>query len=382
MSENTRKISVNLDSFKIPSGNKTRKKRDPSTEKTIKVRTQPKAQNKSLKRNLLKFIRNLQDKKMKAENVPTTLDLDFKSDFSESLDYLSDIAKKNDMPKMSYNKTLRSLGGTKVPPYPLLSGSQGGGKGEQRSSLLSESQGGGKGEPWSPLLSGSQGGGKGEPWSPLEIAQFSLPQPKYGCLKGGKLPLYKQYTRKQYDTDPQPFKIAPVFKQPVPIVQTTPSFPTATRPIAQSNFTTPSIETPPSLMPTPSIDIGKLNMFKEMSNKLSISDLYKPPVPKKRRKTLLRTYKIGKSKTTPRVSVLISNRTIRNQISNKAQMLKQTPMQEIKKHLIKNGFIKVGSIAPNDVLRKMYETSMLACGEIHNYNPENLVYNFYNLDAN
>ena len=54
-------------------------------------------------------------------------------------------------------------------------------------------------------------------------------------------------------------------------------------------------------------------------------------------------------------------------------------MQDIKKHLIKNGFIKVGSIAPNDVLRKMYETSMLACGEIHNYNPENLVYNFFNI---
>ena len=374
MSENTRKININLDSLKIPSGNKTRKKRDPSTEKKIKVRTPPKAQNKSLKRNLLKFIRNMQDKKMKAENVPTTLDLDFKSDFSESLDYLSDIAKKNDMPKMSYNKTLRSQGSGNlrfpdplpfreptVPPYPP--------PGE---TLI----------PLYPLLSGSQGGGKGEPRFPLEIAPFSLPQPKYGCLKGGKLPLYKQYTRKQYDTDLQPFKIAPVFKPSVPIVQTPLPLPIATQPTVQSNFTTPSIETPPSLMPTPSIDIGKLNMFKEMSNKLSISDLYKPPVPKKRRKTLRRTYKIGKSKTTPRVSVLISNRTIRNQISNKAQMLKQTPMQEIKKHLIKNGFIKVGSIAPNDVLRKMYETSMLACGEIHNYNPENLVYNFFNIESN
>jgi hypothetical protein len=27
---------------------------------------------------------------------------------------------------------------------------------------------------------------------------FSLPQPQYGCLKGGRLPLYKQYTRRQY----------------------------------------------------------------------------------------------------------------------------------------------------------------------------------------
>jgi hypothetical protein len=119
-------------------------------------------------------------------------------------------------------------------------------------------------------------------------------------------------------------------------------------------------------------------MFKGMNDTLSISDLYKPKQPTRRRKTMRRTYKIGKSKHAPKVSVLISNRTIRNQISNKLQVLKQTPIHDIKKYLIKNGFIKVGSIAPNDVLRKLYETAMLACGEIHNYNPDNLVYNYFN----
>ena len=366
MSENTRKISINLDSLKIPSGNKTRKNRDPSTEKKIKVRTPPKAQNKSLKKNLLKFIRNLQDKKMKAENAPISdapLELDFKSDFSESLEYLSDVAKKNDIPKISYNKTLRSLPST-TNPMPML--------------------------PSPPIFA----------LPDVSNAPFFLPQPKYGCLKGGKLPLYKQYTRKQYDNDPQPFKTTPIFKptsptaiQPFPTAtQPFPTaiqpFPTAIQPLPTAIQPLPTtqlvaaITTPPSLMPSQNINLGKLNMFKEMSNKLSISDLYKPPVPKKRRKTLRRTYKIGKSKTAPKVSVLISNRTIRNQISNKSQLLKQTPMQDIKKHLIKNGFIKVGSIAPNDVLRKMYETSMLACGEIHNYNPENLVYNFFNIEPN
>lgn len=356
MSENTRKISINLDSLKIPSGNKTRKNRDPSTEKKIKVRTPPKAQNKSLKKNLLKFIRNLQDKKMKAENAPISdapLELDFKSDFSESLEYLSDVAKKNDIPKISYNKTLRSLPST-TNPMPML--------------------------PSPPIFA----------LPDVSNAPFFLPQPKYGCLKGGKLPLYKQYTRKQYDNDPQPFKTTPIFKptsptaiQPFPT--STQPFPTATQPFPKAIQPLPITQlapAPPSLMPSQNINLGKLNMFKEMSNKLSISDLYKPPVPKKRRKTLRRTYKIGKSKTAPKVSVLISNRTIRNQISNKSQLLKQTPMQDIKKHLIKNGFIKVGSIAPNDVLRKMYETSMLACGEIHNYNPENLVYNFFNIEPN
>ena len=349
MSENTRKINIDLETLKIPSGNKTRRKREPTdSEKKIKVRTPPKAQNKSLKRNLLKFIRNQQDQKMKSIEP---LDLEFKSDFKESLEYLSDIAKKNDIPKISYNRTLKNFDALPPPPMPAL--------------VLPDV---------APAI------------QPVG-APFNLPQPKYGCLKGGRLPLYKQYTRRQYEDDPQPFKIAPIFKpapapaqaqvrmqMQAPIHMQIPQAPIQVQPPVQAQVQT----TPPSLMPSPSINLDKINMFKGMSDKLSISDLYKPKQPSKRRKTMRRTYKIGKSKNTPKVSVLISNKTIRNQISNKSQMLKQTPIHDIKKYLIKNGFIKVGSIAPNDVLRKMYETAMLACGEIHNYNPENLVYNYFN----
>jgi hypothetical protein len=53
-------------------------------------------------------------------------------------------------------------------------------------------------------------------------------------------------------------------------------------------------------------------------------------------------------------------------------------MEQIRKTLIKTGFIKVGSIAPNDVLRQMYESMSLICGEVQNHNPDNLVYNFFN----
>ena len=56
------------------------------------------------------------------------------------------------------------------------------------------------------------------------------------------------------------------------------------------------------------------------------------------------------------------------------------PIQDVKKFLIKRGFIKVGSTAPNDILRKMYESAILICGEVQNHNPENLLYNFMNDD--
>lgn len=100
------------------------------------------------------------------------------------------------------------------------------------------------------------------------------------------------------------------------------------------------------------------------------------PKIKKQRRTRKRTYNIGKSKTIPKVSVLISNKTIRHNVSTKTQMLKQVPIQDIKKYLMKRGLIKVGSIAPNDVLRQIYESSILICGEVQNHNPENLLYNF------
>ena len=72
----------------------------------------------------------------------------------------------------------------------------------------------------------------------------------------------------------------------------------------------------------------------------------------------------------------MSNKTIRSNISTKTQLLKQEPIQDIKKFLIKKGFIKVGTPTPNDILRKMYESVVLICGEVQNHNPENLLYNY------
>jgi hypothetical protein len=104
--------------------------------------------------------------------------------------------------------------------------------------------------------------------------------------------------------------------------------------------------------------------------------------PKKmmQRKTVRRTYKIGRSKVLPRIAVLVSNKTIRNNTTTKTQLLKQTSMQDVKKHLIQRGLIRVGCTTPNDVLRKMYESTMLICGDVQNHNADNLLYNFMNDD--
>ena len=123
-------------------------------------------------------------------------------------------------------------------------------------------------------------------------------------------------------------------------------------------------------------------------NDRKVTDLVKlanqPSVPKliypKQNRTVRRTFNIGKSKTQPKVSVLVSNRTIRRNITTKTHEIKQTPIHEIKLFLIKRGLIRVGTAAPNNVLRQMYESATMLCGDVYNHNPDTLLYNFFNSD--
>ena len=80
----------------------------------------------------------------------------------------------------------------------------------------------------------------------------------------------------------------------------------------------------------------------------------------------------------PKISVLVSNKTLRNNTATKKQLLKQTPILDIKRYLIRHGFIKIGSICPDDLMRKMYESAVLICGEVQNHNADNLLHNYLN----
>ena len=96
----------------------------------------------------------------------------------------------------------------------------------------------------------------------------------------------------------------------------------------------------------------------------------------KKKKIIRRTFRVGKDKYENKVSVLISNKTMRNKNENKAQQLKSVSMTEIYNYLIKKGLIKVGTSAPDNVLRQLYESSILTAGEIQNHNLENVLYNY------
>lgn len=168
------------------------------------------------------------------------------------------------------------------------------------------------------------------------VVQTPMPvcePPKYGCLKNGSLPTYR----------------------------------------ASMNKTVKASDIQEKPKTDNAIDRIRARLNERANRQQAIK------VPKtKPNKLIRRTYHVGKDKYRPSVGVLLPNRTIRNKVTNKSFMLKNTSIDEIRRFLLKQGFIKVGSTSPNDVLRKMYESIMLIDGEIKNYNPDNLLYNFFN----
>jgi hypothetical protein len=210
----------------------------------------------------------------------------------------------------------------------------------------------------------------------------SSPEPSYGNLKkGGTKPTYRTWLRNTQkikptinvasaipninllDTKPEekgvtiqtqlPFVApqTPIVQTPVvqtPIVQT----PIVQTPIVQ----TPIVQTPVELPPPPP---------------------YKPNLlPKRKRITRTLKYKLGKHNNGT-VSVLIKNSQTRRKIQTEQSLLKQKSILEIKNYLRKNNLLKVGTQAPNDVLRHLYEQSILA-GQVENKSKENLIHNYFN----
>ena len=93
----------------------------------------------------------------------------------------------------------------------------------------------------------------------------------------------------------------------------------------------------------------------------------------KSKKTRKYTYTLGKQNNS--ISVLVKNNKTRRNIKREHGLLKQKPLLEIKKYLYDRNLLKIGSSAPNDVLRTLYEQSILA-GDINNINHGVTLHNF------
>tara|TARA_X000000368_G_scaffold388346_1_gene349782 strand:+ start:4614 stop:5846 length:1233 start_codon:yes stop_codon:yes gene_type:complete len=121
-------------------------------------------------------------------------------------------------------------------------------------------------------------------------------------------------------------------------------------------------------------NIESINIKEEKEEKEDISI---QNIPKIKKTTKKYTYKLGKSKNKNIVGILIKNRETQKNIKREVSQLKQKSIQDIKNYLRDKNLIKIGSDAPYDVLRKIYEDSILA-GEITNINDNNMIYNYLN----
>lgn len=98
-------------------------------------------------------------------------------------------------------------------------------------------------------------------------------------------------------------------------------------------------------------------------------------IPKINRLTRKKKFLLGKNKKKNKIGILLKNKQTQKNIKEEIALIKKKNIMDIKNYLSEKNLIKKGSEAPNDVLRKLYEDSILS-GNINNLNNDNLVFNY------
>ena len=161
--------------------------------------------------------------------------------------------------------------------------------------------------------------------------QNKTPDVPYGCLKNGKKPTYRSWKNNS-------------------------SYTNSTTHIESSNLTEREKK------------LNQLkNKFKEEEEPVYIKRIIK------------KKYTLGKSKIFKKVGVLIKNLNTRKKIIDSHKELKSHDISDVKNYLKTRGLIKIGNNTPTDILRKIYESSILT-GEIINNNKDILLHNLMNDD--
>ena len=359
-------IVVNPDLFKLPSANTTRRRRrdENGQPKPLRMRVPGREYNKTNRSHLIRQIRNMQEAKYKqmlesGERAPSSAtptipavsgEDSFHSDFEDSLNYLNSIAEKaKRSAPTSQTSTLKN--------YPSYDPGASSGFYDQVDLGIPD------------VFSEIQPSPKSPPIQLRSPSGMQTQAPPYSSMKNGSKPTYRYWRNQTQKNTPPPPLVSSPFSSPPSLGQSL---------VAQRQ----SLPSPPlhawASVPRPPVDTIEFYKEREQQRKERRA---RPRLPPKQKRTLTRTFFLGKSKHYPRVGVLVSNKTIRKETSQKIQKLRQTPIEEVRRALIRKGLIKVGSPAPNDVLRKMYESMSLLCGELNNHNPETLLYNYLNADV-
>jgi len=181
---------------------------------------------------------------------------------------------------------------------------------------------------------------------------FIKEDPPHGCLKNGAKPTFREWATK-------------MLHKPVDTIKTMLGGGDDTNPTNTSqNGTTHGGGSSGS-----SADTN--NGLNGSANQLDPNQLGGMRV--KIRKTKRKRFRIGKHDDV--VGVLLKNKQTQRHIQSQHLTLKQKTIGEIRKYLYDHHLLKIGSNAPPDVLRRMYEDSILT-GEVKNTNDSVMLHNF------
>lgn len=195
------------------------------------------------------------------------------------------------------------------------------------------------------------------------LSNFSIkPDPPYGILKKGKKQLYSKY-RKSLKKDTLAFTDSDNFGKEVDINKQIERY-------EINNF--------PNLKNKNNEDRKKKleNLKNDFIMKENKCETFKI-----KNKKIIKRFLLGKNLKTKKVGILIKNKKTRKLVNKDCRKLDKKKIKTIKKFLVDHALIKVGTSAPESILRNMYKGCYLS-GDINNSggkNAENiLMHNWQN----
>lgn len=174
---------------------------------------------------------------------------------------------------------------------------------------------------------------------PVSIPESVVSNDKpYGVLKNGIKPTYKTWNKTQKNI-PEPIR---TFTEPINPIETKP------------------------------IEVSKIEIIPFEVSTIEPKPVEVIPVEVPETKVPI---KIGKSKKNKTVQILIPcNNTRKNRIEDR-DAIRKTSLSTVKNYLKSRKLIKVGSTAPTNLIRQIYENAK-CYGDVVNENKQNLLYNF------
>lgn len=189
-------------------------------------------------------------------------------------------------------------------------------------------------------------GGEGKPKEPLSYVKNTNKitiknAPPYSSLKNGTKPTYRQWVKTLKGG-----KSIEIFDKPIPLQNK-----------RQEN-------------------LKKIKEFFKQKTSIINSQ------PKIKAKKIIKTIKrhLGKYKHKKSIGILIKNKSTRKKIHTDKVKLKTHPIHTIREYLVNKNLIKSTSNIPENLLRKIYQDSILS-GDIYNKSKDIFIHNYMQTDT-